>query len=121
MPGILGCVGAEHATIFPYGPFRAGDGRQVMLGIQNEREWAKFCTGVLGRPELATDDKYNNNTKRTARRAEGGDTGVRQLFLVDLAEELHVARVRGREPPLDIVHAEQVEPTGCRMIVELPG
>jgi itaconate CoA-transferase len=41
-----------------------------MLGIQNEREWAKFCTGVLGRPELASDDKYNNNTKRTGRRAE---------------------------------------------------
>jgi crotonobetainyl-CoA:carnitine CoA-transferase CaiB-like acyl-CoA transferase len=41
-----------------------------MLGIQNEREWVKFCTGVLAMPELATDDRYNNNTKRNERRAE---------------------------------------------------
>jgi crotonobetainyl-CoA:carnitine CoA-transferase CaiB-like acyl-CoA transferase len=62
--------GPDHATIVPYGRFKCGDGAYVMLGIQNEREWAKFCAGVLGVPGLATDDKYNNNTKRTARRAE---------------------------------------------------
>jgi len=62
--------GPDHATIVPYGRFKCGDGAYVMLGIQNEREWAKFCAGVLGMPGLATDDKYNNNTKRTARRAE---------------------------------------------------
>ena len=62
--------GPDHATIVPYGRFKCGDGAYVMLGIQNEREWAKFCTGVLGMPGLATDDKYNNNTKRTSRRAE---------------------------------------------------
>ena len=62
--------GPDHATIVPYGRFKCGDGAYVMLGIQNEREWAKFCAGVLGMPGLATDDKYNSNTKRTARRAE---------------------------------------------------
>ncbi len=62
--------GPDHATIVPYGRFKCGDGAYVMLGIQNEREWAKFCAGVLGMSSLATDDKYNNNTKRTARRAE---------------------------------------------------
>ena len=62
--------GPDHATIVPYGRFKCGDGAYVMLGIQNEREWAKFCAGVLGMPGLATDDKYNNNTKRTAHRAE---------------------------------------------------
>ena len=62
--------GPDHATIVPYGRFKCGDGAYVMLGIQNEREWAKFCAGVLGMPGLATDDKYNNNTKRTSRRAE---------------------------------------------------
>ena len=62
--------GPDHATIVPYGRFKCSDGACVMLGIQNEREWAKFCTGVLGMPGLATDDKYNNNTKRTSRRAE---------------------------------------------------
>ena len=62
--------GPDHATIVPYGRFKCGDGSFVMLGIQNEREWAKFCAGVLGRPELAKDPRYDNNTKRTAARAE---------------------------------------------------
>src|SRR4029079_1815603 len=39
-------MGAAHATIFPYGPFAAGDGRTVMLGLQNEREWQAFCAGA---------------------------------------------------------------------------
>jgi len=62
--------GPDHATIVPYGRFRAGDGRHVMFGIQNEREWASFCSRVLERPALATDARYDNNTKRTAARAE---------------------------------------------------
>src|SRR5213592_1007109 len=39
--------GAAHATIYPYGPFPAGDGGVVMLGLQNEREWQAFCARVL--------------------------------------------------------------------------
>jgi itaconate CoA-transferase len=63
-------AGPDHATIVPYGRFRAGDGKHVMFGIQNEREWASFCKGVLHAPELATDARYDNNTRRTAARAE---------------------------------------------------
>jgi itaconate CoA-transferase len=63
-------AGAAHATIYPYGPFAAGDGRTVMLGLQNEREWVAFCAEVLRRPELATDERYASNTRRTAARAE---------------------------------------------------
>lgn len=62
--------GPDHATIVPYGRFKCGDGAFVMLGIQNEREWAKFCAGVLDRPELAKDPRYDNNTRRTAARSE---------------------------------------------------
>ncbi|MEK6593835.1 MAG: CaiB/BaiF CoA-transferase family protein [Pseudomonadota bacterium] len=61
--------GPDHATIVPYGRFRASDG-DVMFGIQNEREWANFCDKVLGQPQLAKDPRYDNNTKRTAARAE---------------------------------------------------
>ena len=43
-------AGASHATIYPYGPFPAGDGKIVMLGLQNEREWVAFCEQVLGQP-----------------------------------------------------------------------
>jgi itaconate CoA-transferase len=63
-------AGAAHATIYPYGPFPAGDGRVIMLGLQNEREWALFCSKVLGQPELATDPRFSSNAARTAAREE---------------------------------------------------
>jgi crotonobetainyl-CoA:carnitine CoA-transferase CaiB-like acyl-CoA transferase len=60
-------VGASHATVFPYGPFAAADG-EIMLGVQNEREWACFCTDVLLRPELADDPRFSSNSARSAHR-----------------------------------------------------
>ncbi|MDR5761439.1 CaiB/BaiF CoA-transferase family protein [Caballeronia sp. LZ035] len=62
--------GAAHATIFPYGPFDAGDGSTVMLGLQNEREWEVFCRQVLEQPELATDARFDANHKRVAHKVE---------------------------------------------------
>ena len=61
-------TGASHATIAPYGPFRAGDGKQVNLGLQNEREWAHFCTLVLEEPAMATDPRFDSNARRVANR-----------------------------------------------------
>jgi itaconate CoA-transferase len=63
-------AGASHATIYPYGPFPAGDGKVVMLGLQNEREWAVFCDKVLGQPELKSDLRFNSGPKRSNARAE---------------------------------------------------
>lgn len=63
-------AGAAHATIYPYGPFTAGDGVAVMLGLQNEREWAAFCKLVLRQPALATDERFDSNTRRVAKRDE---------------------------------------------------
>lgn len=61
-------AGAAHATIYPYGPFPAGDGRSVMLGLQNEREWQVFCRDVLQRPELLDDPRFAGNAQRVAAR-----------------------------------------------------
>jgi crotonobetainyl-CoA:carnitine CoA-transferase CaiB-like acyl-CoA transferase len=61
-------TGASHATIYPYGPFPAGDGTTVMLGLQNEREWASFCDKVLHQPDLASDPRFTANFKRVAER-----------------------------------------------------
>jgi itaconate CoA-transferase len=61
-------TGASHATIYPYGPFPAGDGGIVMLGLQNEREWQVFCQRVLERPELVADPRFASNAARTAAR-----------------------------------------------------
>jgi itaconate CoA-transferase len=63
-------AGAAHATIYPYGPFQAGDGRSVMLGLQNEREWAAFCSTVLEQPALADDARFQANALRVTHRAE---------------------------------------------------
>jgi itaconate CoA-transferase len=63
-------AGAAHATIYPYGPFPAGDGKTVMLGLQNEREWGLFCTKVLRQPELAADPRFASNSARVAARED---------------------------------------------------
>ncbi|WP_096699929.1 CaiB/BaiF CoA-transferase family protein [Polaromonas sp. AER18D-145] len=59
---------ASHATIYPYGPFAAGDGGTVMLGLQNEREWVSFCKLVLQQPGLATDARFDSNARRNEHR-----------------------------------------------------
>lgn len=73
-------AGAAHATIFPYGPFPSGDGRTVMLGLQNEREWEAFCRTVLERPELATDERFASNSRRVANREP-----LRELIVQDFS------------------------------------
>jgi crotonobetainyl-CoA:carnitine CoA-transferase CaiB-like acyl-CoA transferase len=60
--------GAHHASIAPYGPFRAGDGQVVYLAVQNAREWARFCADVLDRPELADDTRFSDNAARVRHR-----------------------------------------------------
>ncbi|CAM3344875.1 CoA transferase [Bordetella sputigena] len=61
-------AGASHATIYPYGPFPTGDGKAVMLGLQNEREWKVFCDEVLRQPLLADDTRFATNSARSAAR-----------------------------------------------------
>ena len=72
-------TGASHATIAPYGPFRTGDDKWVHLGIQNEREWARFCETVLQRPLLATDARFNNNAGRVEHR-DALTGAIRKVF-----------------------------------------
>jgi crotonobetainyl-CoA:carnitine CoA-transferase CaiB-like acyl-CoA transferase len=61
-------AGAAHATIYPYGPFPTADGKTVMLGLQNEREWQQFCDKVLQQPTLAKDPRFAGNAQRSANR-----------------------------------------------------
>lgn len=62
--------GASHPSIYPYGPFLAGDGGTVLFGLQNEREWTTFCQRVLGRPALVSDPRFCSNAARSANRCE---------------------------------------------------
>ncbi|WP_432055752.1 CaiB/BaiF CoA transferase family protein [Streptomyces sp. bgisy022] len=63
-------LGTQHATIAPYGTFRAADGREVLFSIQNEREWAVLCAGFLERPDLADDPRFATGSDRVAHREE---------------------------------------------------
>jgi itaconate CoA-transferase len=60
--------GANHAVIYPYGPFRTGDGKTVIIGVQNEREWKLFCERILKQPDLIRDDRFSSNSRRVANR-----------------------------------------------------
>jgi itaconate CoA-transferase len=71
--------GARHAVIAPYGPYTAGDGRVVYLGLQNEREWVRFCADVIGRPEMATDARFSSNPRRVEHRDEL-DAAITEAF-----------------------------------------
>jgi itaconate CoA-transferase len=80
-------AGAAHATIYPYGPFPAGDGKTVMLGLQNEREWELFCTKVLKQPLLAREVRFASNAARAANRIE-----LKQI-IVDTFSQLSAEQV----------------------------
>lgn len=63
-------AGTSHAAIAPYGAFTCGDGTQIMLAIQNEREWARFAAEVLERPDLVDDSRFDRAAHRYAHRSE---------------------------------------------------
>jgi itaconate CoA-transferase len=60
--------GARHASIAPYGPFECGDGEQIFFAVQNDREWERFCEVVIGRPEMARDELFDDNSRRVENR-----------------------------------------------------
>ncbi len=62
--------GLNHPTIAPYGAYAGSDGKKVLFSIQNEREWLRFCQGVLGDPDVAGDPRFTDNSGRVAHRAE---------------------------------------------------
>jgi itaconate CoA-transferase len=96
-------TGAAHATIYPYGPFACGDGKTVMLGVQNEREWAAFCETVLEQPELAAHPDFKGNAQRQANRErlrgiiEGEFAKLTGAQLVERLEAAQIANARLNE------------------------
>lgn len=89
-------TGAAHASIYPYGPFPAGDGGTVMLGLQNEREWKVFCETVLGHSQLAIDPRFDANTKRSQNRKALSDIIVetfRHLSTDQVIDRLDKAQI----------------------------
>jgi itaconate CoA-transferase len=83
--------GANHATIAPYRPVLSGDNKVVYLGLQNEREWKKFCEVVLERPQLFADPRFDSNAMRVRNRAQL-DEVMQQVFQTLTAAEI-IARL----------------------------
>ncbi|MGZ5248570.1 MAG: CaiB/BaiF CoA transferase family protein [Caldimonas sp.] len=93
-------TGASHATIYPYGPFPAGDGKTVMLGLQNEREWAAFCAKVLLQPALVSDPRFAGNARRSAERV------ALRALIVEAFASLSAAEVLARLDDAQIANAQ---------------
>jgi crotonobetainyl-CoA:carnitine CoA-transferase CaiB-like acyl-CoA transferase len=94
--------GASHASIAPYGPFACAGGEVIFLGIQNEREWEKFCEVVLERPELEGDGRFSSNSDRLAHR-DALDGEIGRIFghltaeeVIEKLEEAGIANARLR-------------------------
>jgi len=93
-------AGASHASIYPYGPFEAGDGKVVMLGLQNEREWLVFCEKVLLNEHLARDERFNTNTKRSEARE------ALKALIVQVFSSMTAAQVSERLEKAGIANAQ---------------
>lgn len=63
-------TGSRHSTIAPYGPFSCDDGATIFVAVQNDREWARLCRDVLGRPDLVTDRRFVGNEPRVRHREQ---------------------------------------------------
>jgi itaconate CoA-transferase len=90
---------ASHASIYPYGPFEAGDGGTVMLGLQNEREWRLFCEVVLRAPQLAVDPRFDTNAHRSDHRA------ALKALILETFSTLSTAQVTERLDEAQIANA----------------
>ena len=93
-------AGARHATIAPYGPFTTADDEILLIAIQNEREWQRFCEVLLGDAALAGDERFATNPARVAHRDVLEDLISARLGALDtgaalaLLEEAGVASSR---------------------------
>jgi itaconate CoA-transferase len=87
--------GANHATIAPYGPVKSADDKVVYLGLQNEREWKKFCDVVLESPQLFADPRFDCNARRVENRSQL-DRVMEEVFQKLTAAEI-IARLESAQ------------------------
>ncbi len=114
-------TGLHHATVGPYGPYAAKDGRRVIIAVASEHDWVSFCQGVLQRPELATDPRFEINHKRIANRTVLEPMIV--AILGQLSFEEMIERLRQADIPygrINTVADLTTHPQLRRITVETP-
>ena len=98
--------GLHHPTIAPYGAYRCGDDRMLLISIQNEREWLRLCDDVLDQPDLPQNPKFDSNVHRVENRAslDAIMNGVFSQYSIDkIAEKLQAAQIAfGRLNDMDV-------------------
>ena len=115
-------MGLAHPSICPYGAFPTADGAQVLISIQNEREWADFCGKFLGEPELTRRPGFESNVVRVANRA-AVDAHVAASF-AKLTRDQAAARLRAANTAFGFVNdvaAFARHPALRRQTVQTPG
>jgi crotonobetainyl-CoA:carnitine CoA-transferase CaiB-like acyl-CoA transferase len=117
--------GPNHASIAPYGPFPSRDGDQIYLGIQNAREWLRFCANVLRRPDLADDDRFRSNSLRVEHRHalhDAIDDVFRRLSMTAIIERLESARIAfaRMNSVAEFVDHPQLSARGCWREIDSP-
>jgi itaconate CoA-transferase len=85
-------TGLNHASIAPYGAYAAGDGQPIMISVQNDGEWVRFCATVLQSPEIARHPLFSTNTDRVRHR-EALNEFIRKA-LAPINKETFIARLR---------------------------
>jgi crotonobetainyl-CoA:carnitine CoA-transferase CaiB-like acyl-CoA transferase len=119
-------AGARHASIVPYGPYAVGGGREVVLAVQNEREWLRLCEQVLERPDLATDARFAGNENRLRNR-EALEPQIEAALSRFSVEEAEAALERAQVPyarlndVAEVLTHPQVLQRGRLLREELPG
>ena len=105
-------TGARHASIAPYGPYLAGDGAPVFLGVQSDREWGVLCRDVLDRPDLVTDERFARNPERVVNNDEitplvqAAFEGMTADEVVQRLDAVGIASARLRTPSEFFAHPQ---------------
>jgi itaconate CoA-transferase len=80
-------LGLAHPSISPYGVFKTRDGVDVLISIQNDREWVVLARDVMGDAALAADPGFATVIARLERRPET-DGKVAKSFGAMTVDEL---------------------------------
>jgi crotonobetainyl-CoA:carnitine CoA-transferase CaiB-like acyl-CoA transferase len=96
-------TGLNHASIAPYGAYAAGDGQPVMISVQNDDEWARFCATVLQSPEITRHPQFSTNSDRVRHR-EALDEFIRQA-LAPVDKDEFIARLRRAQVAFGLIRS----------------
>ncbi|WP_312871899.1 CaiB/BaiF CoA transferase family protein [Amycolatopsis acididurans] len=119
-------TGTRHGTLAPYGPYRCGDGEQVFLAVQSDREWEVLCREVIGDPSMVGDARFIHNPERVEHNRlitesiERAFAGKTVTEVVDLLEKTGIANARLHQPA-DLFDHPQLRARDRWRTVDAPG